>query len=100
MDKLFSVNEWGSNPDTTDNDDCWTGLDFATLEEALADFNRDENRNLSTRWVCVDGPGVHAVRKLAGRKTHRDDAQDWKRELAMEAGMLHGVDAFNDEMGF
>ena len=30
-----------------------------------------------------------------------DDDEDgaWRREIAMEAGMLHGVDAYNDAMG-
>ena len=36
LDKPFSVTLWGSNPDETDNDDCWTGDDFATREEAIA----------------------------------------------------------------
>jgi len=27
-----------------------------------------------------------------------DDAE-WRREMAMEAGMLHGVEAYNDAMG-
>jgi hypothetical protein len=31
-----------------------------------------------------------------------DEAEDsaWRREIALEAGMLHGVDAYNDAMGF
>jgi hypothetical protein len=29
----------------------------------------------------------------------KDDA-NWKREQALEAGMLHGVDAYNDAMGY
>lgn len=28
------------------------------------------------------------------------DNRAWQRELAMEAGMLHGVDAYNDMMGY
>jgi hypothetical protein len=24
----------------------------------------------------------------------------WEQEMAMEAGMLHGIDAYNEEMGF
>lgn len=26
--------------------------------------------------------------------------REWRREIAMEAGMLHGVDAYNDAMGY
>ena len=31
-----------------------------------------------------------------------DDEEDdsWKREMAMEEGMLHGVEAYNDAMGW
>jgi hypothetical protein len=25
IEKRYSVTLWGSNPDETDNDDCWTG---------------------------------------------------------------------------
>jgi len=29
-----------------------------------------------------------------------DWMDDWRREIAMEAGMLHGVDAYNEAMGY
>lgn len=29
-----------------------------------------------------------------------DDDDSWRQEIAMEAGMLHGVDAYNDAMGY
>ena len=29
-----------------------------------------------------------------------DDDESWKREIAMEAGMLHGVGAYNEAMGW
>mgnify|MGYP003660245791 CR=1 FL=1 len=29
-----------------------------------------------------------------------DDDGDWRREIAMEAGMLHGVSAYNEVMGW
>lgn len=29
-----------------------------------------------------------------------DWMDDWRREMAMEAGMLHGVDAYNEAMGY
>lgn len=32
--------------------------------------------------------------------TSDDDDDDWRREQAMEAGMLHGVHAYNDAMGW
>ena len=29
-----------------------------------------------------------------------DWMEEWRREMAMEAGMLHGVDAYNEAMGY
>ena len=34
------------------------------------------------------------------RKVMTTDDQDWQRERAMEAGMLHGIDAYNEIMGY
>ena len=33
------------------------------------------------------------------RKCEAEDSGSWQREQAMEAGMLHGIDAYNDMMG-
>lgn len=115
--KPYSVTLWGSNPDETDNDDCWTGDDFATREEAIACyravcmFPEDGLAQHMGRggwaFVMIDGPDVHevsknpdqpSVRKRASELA-REDA-DWRREIAIEAGMLHGIDAYNDEMGY
>jgi hypothetical protein len=32
-------------------------------------------------------------------QTAEDYDADWSREMAMEAGMLHGIDAYNDARG-
>lgn len=29
-----------------------------------------------------------------------EDDEDWRREVAMEAGMLHGTDGYNEAMGY
>ena len=29
-----------------------------------------------------------------------DDDDDWRQEMAMEAGMLHGINAYNEVMGW
>ena len=35
-----------------------------------------------------------------GRSDHYDaDDDDWRREIAMEAGMLGGINAYNEAMG-
>lgn len=102
----FSVNLWGTNPDL-DNDDCWTGRDFATVAEALECFHNPEayfrpSDLRDTRWIEFDGPGENYGRAInADRPDWTQERSDsWRREQAMEAGMLHGIDAYNDLMGY
>jgi len=103
----YSVNLWGSNP-MDDNDDCWTGLDFSTEEEALKCFyNLEDYFNEfdleGTRYVeCVSnvqGEDLNEVREVEGYATTAD-SDDWEREMAMEAAMGFGVDGYNDFYGY
>lgn len=110
--KPYSVCLWGSHPDA-DNDDCWMGADFATIQEARAAFDypacygeahelKHWSRCLRTAvYIQIDGPDVNAVRKIDEPKINdQDDLEDWRREIAMEEGMLNGTDAYNDYMGY
>jgi hypothetical protein len=119
LDKPYSVTLWGSNPDETDNDDCWTGEDFATHEEAIRSYREvvmfPDHSELarvcgplgSWEYVMIDGPDTHEVTQNPDqpscerrrRELARSD-REWQRERAMEAGMLHGIEAYNDEMGY
>jgi hypothetical protein len=99
----YSVCEWGSHPDEG-NDDCWTGADFDTLEEAEAMFAA-EPHDASTAFVELNGPDVYRIREIPGvaarnRREAEADRRAWQHEMAVEAGMLHGIDAYNDEMGY
>jgi hypothetical protein len=105
--KPYSVLFWGSHPDD-DNDDCHSGEDFATRHEAMAYFNGTavEDACSYTAWIVVDGPDVSEERPnpdydaaWVEAERLRDDAA-WRHEIAMEAGMLGGCDAYNDAMGF
>lgn len=100
---MFTVEYWGSDPDEK-NDDCWTGYDFASIDEARAKFAAEPDAYYysDTAFIVLDGPGVHEQRKHPGFRPNSDRAHDaeWQREIAMEAGMLYGVDAYNDEMGY
>jgi len=119
LDKPYSVTLWGSNPDETDNDDCWTGDDYATREEATAAYREvvmfPDHSSLAKacgprgawEYVLIDGPQAHEVTQNPDRPScerHRRELDrsdgEWRRERAMEAGMLHGVEAYNDEMGY
>lgn len=104
----YSVNYWGSHPDS-DNDDCYTGHDFATKDEALAFFkgevqdppNRPGYYIRCVAFVEIDGPNVNEVRANPSFvKDTSPDSGSWQREIANEAGMLGGVHAYNDAMGF
>lgn len=116
LDKPYSVTLWGSNPDETDNDDCWTGDDFATREEALAAYQKivmfpdapfDRATFADFEFVMIDGPDVHEVtanpdqrsQKRRRRELERSD-REWQREHAMQAGMLAGCDGYNRAMGW
>ncbi len=106
----FAVNLYGSHPDL-DNDDCWTGDEFATLEEARDTFDRwsevfSRGNVASTSHVELTGPGIYEVKQvsdevIAARKRdlERSD-REWQREQAMEAGMLHGCGAYNEVLGW
>jgi hypothetical protein len=115
-DAPYSVTLWGSNPDETENDDCWTGDDYATREEAVATYREvvmfpDDSQLARVcgrggwEYVLIDGPDLHEVTanpdqaacRRARRELARSDAE-WRRERATEAGMLGGVEAYNDEM--
>lgn len=96
--KEYCVNAWGSHPDNL-NDDCYYGDDFDTFEEALADFKEDCN-DTGVQFIELDGPGVYMIRENPNYKPSKDDDSDWRREMAMEAGMCMGVDAYNEVMGY
>jgi hypothetical protein len=116
IDKPYSVTLWGSNPDETDSDVCWTGDDFATREEAIAAY-RDvvmfpaDNALVKAcdgdwEFVMIDGPDAHEVTANPDQPTqerHRREVRhsdaEWRRERAMQAGMAFGVDGWNEEMG-
>lgn len=106
----YTVNEWGSHP-YQDNDDCWCGSDHATLADARQELERRLKAPASgdaTAYVVIEGPDVFEAHPVPtyhtpeARRRREREAQDeaWRRELAMEAGMGLGVDAFNDAMGW
>lgn len=116
-ERPYTVDLWGSDPDETDNDDCWTGESFATRQEAISAYqavvmfpwDNEVLGECSGGWefVCIDGPDVHEVtanpdqptQRRHRRESARGDAE-WKREAAMQAGMAFGCDGYNDEMGY
>lgn len=101
MSDVFEVSLFGSHPDEN-NDDYYMGEEYPTLELALHAFNNPEEAfgkhcDSSCAYVEINGPNYYSVRLLSTFKPNKAD-ENWKRELAMEAGMLSGVDAYNDFM--
>jgi hypothetical protein len=121
----FSINLWGSHPDD-DNDDCWTGIDFETLDAAkawldapvfgppevgrVAVFFSSNYGQLVRNCDEPDGTGLDFVEeievrknplydeKAARRRRAAEDAAD-RREAQMQAAMGHGVQGWNDYEG-
>jgi len=101
----YSVNLWGSDPQEG-NDDCNTGGDYATREEALAVYNNpwsDFNPTFSacTAYIEIDGPDVYDSRPnpdYAGPTC--DDDSDWIEEMARQNGMAFGCQGYNDTYGW
>ena len=99
----YHVNFWGSHP-SLDNDDCWTGADYESKTEALKVYNLPASQFCETMSLCdaeyieIDGPDIYMVRRKFVAPAVTDD--DWRAEIAREEGMLGGIDAYNDHMGF
>ena len=103
---------WGSHPDE-DNDDCQTADDFDDKASATAVFldpskattylGRCVNERSSV-WIMLnrwndDGTWTHVdSRRL--RADHTPESSGvWNSERAHQAGMMGGIDAYNDAIG-
>lgn len=64
MTKPYSIDIWGSDPDE-DNDDCWTGVDFDTLESAQEVFEAMKRGDWAYgghfRRCNADAPGTAII---------------------------------------
>ncbi len=112
----YSVNLWGSHPDE-ENDDCWTGVDFETLEAARrwldapvfpsycrshsvafmqAVREGDENGNYIEESEVRKNPLYDE--RAAKRRRATEDAAD-RSEAQMQAAMGFGIQGWNDYEG-
>ena len=100
----YAVNFWGSHPDEG-NDDCWTGKDYDSLEEARIVFESPASmfsKRMSLtdcEYIELDGPEVYRLRRNPEFVAPSHDLDDWRHEIAREEGMLGGIDAYNDHLG-
>ncbi len=112
--KPFAVELWGSHPDD-DNDDCWTSVSFATLEEARNAAKSPETFPFPS---YASSKGTAALRVVRDDGTddaietfevvmnpgfvprhERDDDREWRNESQMQSAMGHGVQGWNDYEG-
>jgi hypothetical protein len=105
MEKEYCVNLWGSHPED-DNDDCWTGEEYSTKDEAVEvftnlweHFDRDYYES-STAYVELYGPDVDEVWKNPGFDPRSLSDDDWINEIAMQAGMAFGCEGYNEIKGY
>ena len=112
----YIIELWGSEPDTAD--DHHTNYDFDDLASAQCAFEDHEEymranslRGVTHLRLCritvecgQEYADVLEVRQIMTdadiRKMREDSDLDWKREMAMEAGMGLGIQAYNDHMGY
>jgi len=110
FDRYWAIDEWGSHPDEG-NDDLWTGTEPFRADEtdARAFFKGfSPTEGSSTMYlvlVKLDAEKSNvgdpvAYRRNPGYRKTKDDLSDWNREIAMQAGMGGGCDAYNDAMGY
>jgi hypothetical protein len=113
----YAVGYWGSHPDE-ENDDMWTGQEFDTLAEARAVFGAPVADSpgcpaWDVAFVSLDviadtvseytGPDMSAVRanplfsKARRARAAREAMAENRSEAVMQAGMMGGCDAANDE---
>jgi len=100
--KVYAVNLWASDP-IDNNDDCNTGDDFLSFEEAFKVYQDPKpyfhpHAFAGTVFVEIDGPDVYEKRRIA--PDHEpDDLNDWRKEFAMQQGMAFGCQGWNEAIG-
>jgi hypothetical protein len=71
------------------------GRDMATMADAdWTDAIYEVVEDMDTSHVCLVCLGLARKAIRANRSNN-----DWQKEVAQEAGMLHGADAYNEVMG-
>jgi len=98
----YSAELWGSHKDLQ-QDDCWTGSDHETSEEAMASLRalQANPRNRNWAYACVEGPDGRVFEETNPKHVvEEDDDQEARSEFAHMQGMAHGVGAYNEAMGY
>jgi hypothetical protein len=76
-------------------------LEFDTIEEARQAYDNPESLQEfvlhldDSILIHMEGPDVMQARAL-----HPKMSDDWRREIAMQEGMMGGCNAYNEAMGW
>ena len=96
----YTVELWGSHKDL-DEDNCITGADVGTPDEAYAVLGelKANPRFCGWEWACIDGPGgrIHEENNPTSTQTDPDDSAS--REFAILQGMAFGTRGYNEAIG-
>ena len=73
---------------------------FANGWERLTMIRRVKGGQRFVSWVIDEKTEVPAAEDIVevNPETKKERDEDWRRERAQEAGMLHGIDAYNEVM--
>lgn len=96
---MFTAEIWQSHKDLG-NDDCYTGGEFGSLEEARKELVKMQSRY---RWAyaCIEGPEGRVQEETnPNYKPEPDDNSLDRSEFAAMQAMSFGVDAYNEARGF
>lgn len=110
----YSINAWGSHPDK-ENDDCWYGEEcqtFLELMDLFGTYFAKKDSSVAYFELCQTVPSsvpaelidfdpngfYHVVKNPFFRPSKKDTL--WENEIAQQAGMMGGCEAYNDAMGF
>lgn len=106
----YSINAWGSHPDS-DNDDCWYGEDVNSIEDAirvLGEYIQRQDKDTqfievvavcSGNHTCIDPDEFRYLCKNPYYRPRQCD-NEWRNEIANQAGMMGGIEAYNEVMGY
>lgn len=108
--KPYTISLWSDKPVETDT--CFVAEDFATEKEARmglvdlsATFHGMRKSDLDVPYIMLDGPGLQEIItrpetvKRYERERERHE-RECRNENAMQAGMVFGVQGYNDAMGY
>ena len=107
---MYRVEYWRGHPCQDEDADCWGSDSFYEMAEAYSTYLAKvrpyyaaDSDYVAMSSVEEDGEIlIFFVRKNPDYNPKASDEADenWRREIAMEAGMGLGCDAYNNAMGY